>query len=148
MARAKPNTIIGQFIPHRIEMLESGAWRRLSLAARHILDRLECEHASHGGFENGSLGCTYDDFQRFGVRRKSIAPALKELQSMGFVVVTRRGRGGNAGYRHMSRYRLTYLATRHEAPTDEWRRYSSEKGTGDEGQRIERPRPAHVRKAA
>lgn len=121
MARSKPNVIIGQFIPHRIEMLESDAWSRLSLAARRILDRLECEHANHGGVENGALPCTYDDFVAFGLRRKSIAPALRELEDLGFVRVTQRGRGGNAAYRHPSKYRLTYLSTRKAPATDEWR---------------------------
>lgn len=58
----KHQQIAGQFIPHRVEMLESPAWRALSFVARRILDRLEIEHAGHGGAENGRLICTYDDF--------------------------------------------------------------------------------------
>lgn len=47
---AKSSGIEGQFIAHRIEMLESTAWASLeTLAARRVLDRLEIEHAHHGG---------------------------------------------------------------------------------------------------
>lgn len=121
MPKVKPNVIGGQFIAHRIEMLESAAWGGLSLAARRILDRIECEHASHGGVENGNLPITYGDFERFGLRRRSIAPAIRELEEAGFVRVTFRGRGGNAAFRQSSRYLLTYLPTKVHAPTDEWR---------------------------
>lgn len=121
VGRPKPNTIVGQFIPHRVEMIESTAYGCLSHAARRVLDRLECEHAGHGGMENGNLPCTYSDFERFGLRRKSIAPAIAELVAAGFLEVTVKGRGGNAAYRNSSRYRLTYLATKKTAPTDDWK---------------------------
>jgi hypothetical protein len=120
--RVKPNAIVGQFIPHRIDLIESVAWGGLSLAARRVLDRLEIEHMHHGGVENGHLPCTYSDLERFGVRRKSISAAIEELVAAGMIEVTHQGRGGNAVYRNASRYRLTYLATRTAAPTDEWKR--------------------------
>lgn len=119
--RVKPNTIVGQFVPRRLDMLESAAWAGLSLAARKVLDRLEIEHMRHGGADNGHLPCTYDDFARFGIRRKSVADALDELVGLGFIEVTHQGRGGNAVYRHPSRYRLTYLHTKKAAATDEWK---------------------------
>lgn len=123
MARPKPTQINGQFIAHRVEMLESPAWAALSFAARRCLDRIEIEHAHHGAKENGNLPVTYGDFERFGVRRKSIAPAIRQLVKCGFVEVTHKGRGGNAEYRQPSRYRLTYIFTKAAAPTDEWKRY-------------------------
>lgn len=123
MPRQKPNRIEGQFVAHRVDLIASEAWRTAGRAARGILDRLELEHMAHGGNENGNLTCTYDDFASYGIRRKSIAPALNELVELGLIEIVARGRGGNAAYRHASRYRLTYLATRSAAPTDEWRRY-------------------------
>jgi hypothetical protein len=80
---AKSSGIAGQFIAHRIEMLESAAWASLTFAARRILDRLEIEHANHGGKENGNLPCTYDDFERFGVRRASVAAGIRLLVAGG-----------------------------------------------------------------
>ena len=51
----KRNQIAGQFIAHPKQMVESPAWRALSLAARKALDRIEIEHMNHGGAENGKL---------------------------------------------------------------------------------------------
>lgn len=120
MPRSRQNRIDGQFIAHRVELLESAAWASLSLAARKVLDRLEIEMAHHGGKENGNLPCTYADFERHGIRRKSIAPAIGELETAGLLRVTYRGRGGNATFRQPSRYRLTYVGS---DATDEWRRF-------------------------
>lgn len=119
---AKSSGIEGQFIAHRIEMLESTAWASLNLAARRVLDRLEIEHAHHGGKENGKLPCTYDDFERFGVRRASVAAAIRLLEAAGLLEVTHSGRGGNGEFRDPARYRLTYLKTAKANPTDEWRK--------------------------
>lgn len=123
-AGKKTSTIAGQFIAHRVEMLESPAWASLGFAARRCLDRLEIEHAGHGGKDNGALPVTYDDFAAFGIRRKSIAPAIRQLVAAGLVEITRQGRGGNAEYRQPSQYRLTYLPTAKANPTDDWRRYT------------------------
>src|SRR5262249_11706505 len=107
MSRRRKTTIDGQFIAHRVEMIVSDAWGALSLPARRILDRLEIEHASHGGVENGNLPCTYDDFSRAGVRRQSVARAIRELEALGFVKVTQRGRKAAGEFYLPSRYRLT-----------------------------------------
>ena len=56
----------------------------MSLAARKIVERVAIEHMGHGGTLNGSLIVTYDDFETFGVRRKSIAPAIKKAVALGF----------------------------------------------------------------
>jgi len=121
MGRPKPSLIQGQFIAHRLDMLESESWASLSLVARRILDRLEIEHAHHGGRENGKLPCTFDDFEAFGIRRKSIAPGIAELVEAGFLEITERGKGGRVGtFRRPSLYRLTYLPTPKAAPTDNW----------------------------
>ncbi len=130
MSRRKPGLISGQFIAHRVEMLESPAWASLSLAARRVLDRLEIEHAHHGGKDNGRLPCTYDDFERFGVRRKSISDAIRQLVTCGLIEVTERGSGGNREFRRPARYRLTYLSTQTAAPTDDWRLFRTHAGSG------------------
>jgi hypothetical protein len=54
------NSIDGQFAAHTIEMIKSPAWSVLSLSARRVLDRIEIEHADHGGYDNGKLPVTYD----------------------------------------------------------------------------------------
>jgi hypothetical protein len=101
-------------------MLRSPAMRVLSLSGRRILDRLEIELADHGGRENGALICTWDDFVRFGIHRHAITEALAEVQALGFVVVTRKGRAGNREFRAATQYRLTYRNTADASPTDDW----------------------------
>jgi hypothetical protein len=51
--------IAGQFVAYTREMIESPAYRALSLQGRKILRRLEIEHMAHGGAENGRLPSRY-----------------------------------------------------------------------------------------
>lgn len=123
----------GPFVMHTREMFMSPAWRVLSLSARRLLDRIEIEMMSHGGPRwNGRLPVTYGDFIKHGVRRNSIAPALREVVALGFVEITDQGRGGNAAYRKASKFRLTHHPFKEDPdgevlyePTNEWRRFKT-----------------------
>lgn len=53
------NQIAGQFVSRPRQLVESSAMRVLSLAAHQALMRIEVEHMSHGGKENGKLPVTY-----------------------------------------------------------------------------------------
>ena len=53
---------------------------------------------------------TYTDFVAYGVSKHAVAPALRELEALGFIEVTERGRGGNAEWRIPNKFRLTYRA--------------------------------------
>jgi hypothetical protein len=117
------NKIGEQFAPRTITMLKSPAYCALSLAARRFLDRLEIEHAAHGGRENGKLPLTYEHLMEYGIYRRGIAPAIREAVALGFVEVTQQGRASfTAEYRHPSKYRLTYRPTEDGEQTDEWER--------------------------
>lgn len=120
--RGRRTQIDGQFAPRTIEMLRSPAMAALSLSGRRVLDRLEIELGDHGGNENGRLPCTFDDFQRFGIDRHAIAPALRECIALGFVECTEKGVAGNAEFRRPSMFRLTYRASDYSEPTNEWKR--------------------------
>lgn len=111
----------GQFAPRLIEMLRSPAFRALNLSEHRVLARLEIELADHGGADNGALACTFDDFDRYGVRRKSVAPSLRALEALGFIEITERGRAGNAEWRRPHVYRLTYRAMAASEPSHDWR---------------------------
>jgi hypothetical protein len=115
------NRIAGQFAPRLIDMLETPAYRVLSLSGRRVLDRIEIELAHHGGHDNGCLPVTYDDFERYGIDRHAIAPALREVEALGFVRITERGRAGNAEFRTPNKFRLTFRPTDRQGQTDEWR---------------------------
>lgn len=116
------NRIGEQFAARVITMLEAPAYRVLSLSGRRVLDRIEIELAHHGGRDNGKLPVTFDDFQKYGIDRHAIAPGMREVEALGFVQVTERGRAGNAEYRTPNKFRLTYRPTEQGPPTDEWRR--------------------------
>jgi hypothetical protein len=88
VARRKNNAIDGQFSARTIEMLESPAWRVLSLSAHKVFDRICIELAHHGGNDNGRLPVTYGQFMEYGIDRHAIAPAIRELEALGFVEVT------------------------------------------------------------
>src|SRR5260370_30095281 len=106
-------------------MLEAPAWRVMSLSAHRVVDRIDIELRHHGGKENGDLIVTFDQFQQYGIHRHSIAPALREVEALGLVEVTQRGRGGNADFRMPNRFRLTFQPTDHPEPTHEWPRLST-----------------------
>lgn len=115
------NKIVGQFAPRLIEMLESPAYRVMSLSAHRLLARVEIELAHHGGHDNGALPVTYKNCVDFGIERHSIAPAQREIEALGFVQITERGRAGNAEYRTPNKFRLTYRPTQNAGPTEEWK---------------------------
>ena len=120
------SSIDGQYVAHRLAMLEHPAFHALSFVARRILDRIEIEHCHTGGNENGNLIVTYSDFERFGIRRKSVTAAIAELVAFGFLEVVERGRPSAMEYRTPSKYRLTYFHTATRGPTDEWARLSED----------------------
>jgi hypothetical protein len=96
-------------------MLESPAWKTLSLSGLRVLFRVEIELAHHGGEDNGKLPVTYADFEAYGIHRHSIAPAIREAVALGFLRITEVGRAGDAEWRRSHRFELTYRS-------DEWRR--------------------------
>jgi len=117
------------FIQHAAKLLTSRSWRSLSLYARQALDRLEIEHCAHAGKENGYLIVTFDDFQKWGIPRKWIKPAITELVNVNLVIIERHGLARN-GNGIPSLYRLTYLKYKlmpivgspyYLEPTNEWR---------------------------
>ena len=125
MAKRRKTSIGGQFAARLIEMLESPAWRVLSLSAHRVLDRVEIEHAHHGGTQNGALPVTYEDFCRYGIHRHAIRPAINEAIALGFLAITEPGRAGNREFRAPNKFRLTYRPCdrKGDQTTDEWRRF-------------------------
>ena len=121
----KRNRITGQFAARPIEMLEGPAYQVLSRAAHQVLARIEIEHAHHGGTDNGHLPVTYEQFVEYGLHRKAVPPAIRELEALGFIEVTQRGCGGNADFRRPSHYRLTYRHAKGETGdgTHEYRQF-------------------------
>ena len=117
--------ISGQFSPRLIEMLESPAYRTLSVSAHRVISRIEIELASHGGNDNGRLPVTKQNFIDYGISNDAVAPALREAEALGFIRVTERGRGGTAEHRQPNRFLLTFAHdrdSRSNPPTHDWRK--------------------------
>jgi hypothetical protein len=123
--RHRRNRIAGQFTALLTDMLESPAWRMLSLSARRVLDRVAIELRHHGGHEGEGLCVTYADFQKYGIGRHSIAPAIRQAIALGFLRVTRQGRAGNSEFRRSTLYKLTYVNTVDGEPGHDWKRIRS-----------------------
>src|SRR5262249_101915 len=68
---------------------------------------------------------TTENFVEYAMHRTSAAPAIREVEALGFIRITERGHGGNAEYRSPNRFYLTYpptCDTQKSPPTDDWRR--------------------------
>jgi hypothetical protein len=105
------------------EMLLSPAYRVLSRAAHQVMSRIEIELRHHGGRDNGKLPVTFEDFVGYGLDRHAIAPAIRELEALGFIRVTERGRAGNAEHRCPNKFYLTFTNERDgNAPPHDWRK--------------------------
>jgi hypothetical protein len=130
------NRINGQWSARLIEMLESPAYRTLSVSGHMVISRIEIELAHHGGNDNGRLPVTTDDFVEYGMHRTSVAPAIREAEALGFIRITVHGRGGNAEQRVSNHFMLTFAHGRDSRvmPTHDWRRIK----TMDEAKRIAR----------
>ena len=102
--------INGQWSARLIEMLESPAYRALSLSGHRLLSRIGIEHAHHGGNDNGRLPVTKQDFIDYGISHDQVAPAIREVEALGFIQVRERGRGGNAEHRQPNKFFLTFDA--------------------------------------
>jgi hypothetical protein len=103
---------VGPFCGRSRDMLESPAYDVLSGAALKIMAKLEVAHSYAMGRSpkgrssaNGNIVCTYQSLVNCGVHKHIIAPAIRELVALGFVEVTHRGVGGNAGFRDPTLYR-------------------------------------------
>lgn len=118
--------IVGQFIPRPTKMLDTPAYRALSLSGHRVLARVEIEHGAHGGMDNGSLPVTFLDFEKYGIDRHAIAPAIRECVALGFLEVTERGRSGNGDFRKPNKFRLTYIPRRGVKASNEWANIQTE----------------------
>jgi hypothetical protein len=121
------NKISGQWMARSIELIESPAYRVLSLSAHRALSRIEVELAHHGGQDNGKLPVTFDDFAEYGIHRGAIGPALAELEALGFIKITEHGKMARAAeYRRPNLFLLMTRPPQKGVETFyDWRRFKT-----------------------
>lgn len=114
------------FVPHRLELYLSPAWKAAPRPLKAMLERLEIEHLRHGGFQNGELFVGYTAFVEHGISRKSIRRTQQLGVDLGLMAVTQSTVAG-ADLRPPNSYRLTYVPAKgKDQPTDEWKTVTDE----------------------
>lgn len=97
-------------------LLQSAAWRSLSIHSRRLIDFLMLEHMSHGGRHNGFLLAPRRQLESFGIHERFVTAAISEAEGVGLIDCIR-GKG-----RAPSRYALTWLPRSDcMEPTNRWR---------------------------
>jgi hypothetical protein len=126
-ATVRRNRLSEQWAAYPIEMLQSPAYRALSLSACRVLHRIEIELAAHGGNDIERLPVTKADFVEYGISPRLVASAIREAEALGFIRITQRGRGGNAEHRKENQFFPTYLVGRNRAlaPSHDWRQINT-----------------------
>jgi hypothetical protein len=93
------------------------------LLPRDVFVQVQHELAQHGGNDNGRLPVTYGQFMEYGIDRHAISPAIRELEALGFVEVTQRGKPSAGDLRWPNFFRLTCVNSKSSTvPSHEWRR--------------------------
>lgn len=116
------------FIPHRLEMLRSPAWLAVPAPLHRMLGRIEVEHLSHGGTENGNLFVPYSQFVDCGISRRQIRSLAELGEALGLMECRKDPGLSNGRTRPPNAYRLTYVPEKgKKAPTDEWRSISKDR---------------------
>lgn len=131
-------------------LLESPAWRCMTGTDHKVLSRILIEHSANAGLCNGKLKVPYGDFERYGVRRKSVRESLLRISALGIIKRTYEGRkvyGGAKG--EAAEYAVTWYGTTTEnnnpvPATNDWQRYptieAAEKAIGVAMDRLKKER--------
>ena len=111
-----------------VELINCPAFRVLSRHALLAQARIELELRQHGGHGNGCLIVTTQQFVEYGIERRRVPEALREVDALGIVRTTVRGRGGNAEHWQPNRFLLNYLCgavDAHDQITDAWNKFKT-----------------------
>jgi hypothetical protein len=132
MSKPKKQKSIENYVQLRFSVLDSPAYRVLSLSGVRVLARILIELGRHGGKDNGRLPVTHADFIEYGIDAHSVGPAQREVQALGFAEITQRGFAGSADRHRPNMFRIAFMPTDDGPATDEWRLIA----TFDEARRI------------
>lgn len=117
-----------KFIIHKRELLDSWSWRTMSINCFRLINYLELCYLSSGGEENGNLIATYNQLEKYGIRRHAIKEAVLEARKRGLIKYKTSETVGKYG-KYTFQFCLTYLPQtaqdRHRKiflmPSNEWK---------------------------
>ena len=121
-----------RFVWIPVDVMESPAWRSLSINARRIMDRLLLENFRHMGVENGKLRVSVRQFAECGVAMRFAKGAIAELVAGGLVAVTEGVAKGSLAPPNL--YRITFHGTLDDGPT--WSVASQKEATPMSGEKF------------
>jgi hypothetical protein len=109
------------FVKMPRDLLESAAWRSLSLNSRKLIDFLMIQHTRHAGKKNGELLAPRRDLEQAGIPVNMITGAIEDAERVG-VIDCKRGTG-----RQPSLYTMTWLPLSDGTdPSCRWRHCDAE----------------------
>jgi len=121
-ARLNPPKEPWVFIP--FSLMESLAFRSLSINARRALDRLIVENGRHNRLENGELRVSARQFHEWGVTKDCLTPDTRELEEKELLVTTPGEVTG--ALRPPNIFRLNFFGTLEKPATNEWRKWTGQ----------------------
>jgi DNA-binding transcriptional MocR family regulator len=105
-----------------LDLLESDAWRSLSINARRFIDFLMIAHMRHEGQRNGELPAPRRQLEASGISASHVSAAINEAVRVG-LIDRKRGAPGRP-----NTYALAWLALSDGSkPSNGWRTYKHEK---------------------
>jgi hypothetical protein len=130
-----------------VDVMESLAWRSLSINARRIMDRLLLENFRHMGGDNGKLRVSVRQFAECGVAMRFAKGAIAKLVTGGLVAVTAGVARGSLAPPNL--YRITFYGTLNDDATWAAERPQASPAIPDEklfshSQRVKRVDPQKV----
>lgn len=117
------------------DLIDSVAWRSLGYASQSLFLLMRRKLM---GTNNGNISATLGELKHYGWKSSAtLNKALKELQALGFIAVTRQG-GIAFGQKVCTLYRFTdvdvyehpKLGIRSISATNDWKRFSTLADTG------------------
>lgn len=118
MASRKPKDPRGGHVRIYWQLVDSPAWRALNYSSQSLYVALRRKLTKTS---NGNISAALSDLKHYGFKSSStVAKALRELRTAGFIAVTRQG-GIAYGNRVCTLYRFT------DEPTYEWPKQGVEK---------------------
>ena len=129
MAQKKPSDPRGGHVRLYWALIDSIAWRSVGFSSQAVYIAMRRRLQSTN---NGNLSAALSDMKHHGISAPStLAKALRELQTVGLIAVTRQG-GIAFGRQVCSLYRFTdeavfehtKLGVKAGPPTDEWKRFT------------------------